>query len=309
MRIGIAAENRPGEKRVILRPQELKEITAQHEVLIERGAGTGIGVKDAEYESMGAKIAGKQAVYGCELVIRLKEPVEEELKLMRPGSFLMSMLHLKGNPGLADLLRKYMVNSIALEEIRDPLGRRMVEALHQAGYLAMEKGFELWKGDLAEVVVKVMGYGHVACGAIQGAARKFAKVIVLNKKDIYEMEKHIPGTDILVNGLNWPYELRGKVILIKKDMLKLFKKGAVILDLISNPAGQSPIETMHPTTLDNISYVVDGVIHAACWAWPGLDPVGISKRYSVQIAPILLEIADKGIDDVSEYIKKAVYKA
>jgi alanine dehydrogenase len=308
MKIGIAAENRPGEKRVILRPQELKEIAAKHEVMVEKGAGKGIGIEDLEYEKVGAKIVDKKTVYGCELVIRLKEPVEEELKLMRPGSTIMSMLHLKSNPKLVSLLKKHKINSVALEEIRNPFGRRKVEALHEAGYLAMEKGLELWGGDPSKAVVKIMGYGHISWGAIQCAARKFARVDILNKRDIYEMEKHIPGTDILVNAINWPYELRGKIILIKKDMLKLFKKGAVILDLIANPAGQSPIESMHPTTLDDISYVVDGVIHAACWAWPGLDPVNISRRYSIQVAPILLEIADKGIDDVSEYIKKAVFK-
>ena len=308
MKIGIAAENRPGEKRVILRPQELKEIAAKHEVLVEKGAGLGINIKDSEYEAIGVKISDKKDVYGCELVIRIKEPIEEELKLMKPGSIIMSMLHLKGNPKLIDLLRKHMLNSIALEEIKDPFGRRKVEALHQAGYLAMQKGFELWKEDPAEAVVKIMGYGNVACGAIQCAARKFAKVIVLNKKDIYEMEKHIPGTDLLVNGIDWPYEKRGKVYLLKKEMLKLLKKGAVIVDIVANPAGQSPIETMHPTSLDNIAYEVDGVIHTACWAWPGLDPVEISKRYSIQVAPIVQEIADKGLDGVPAYIRKTTVK-
>lgn len=308
MKIGIAAENRPGEKRVILRPQELKEVAAKHEVVVEKGAGKGIGIEDLEYEKVGAKIADKKAVYGCELVIRLKGPVEEELKLMRPGSTIMAMLHLKGLPRLVDLLKKHKINAIALEEIKDPFGERVVEALHETGYLGMEKGFELWGKDPRQAVVKIMGYGHVAWGATQCAARKFAKVIILNKKDIYEMDKHIPGTDLLVNALNWPYELRGKVILVKREMLKLFKKGSVILDLISNPAGQSPIETAHPTTLEKVSFVTDGVVHATCWGWPGLDPVNVSRRYSIQVVPILKEIADRGVDGASEHIRKATFK-
>lgn len=123
------------------------------------------------------------------------------------------------------------------------------------------------------------------------------------------MREHIPETDILVNAINWPMQMRGKVFFITRDMIKLFKKGAVLLDLVSNPAGQSPIETMHPTSLDDISYVVDGVIHTSCWAWPGLDPVNISKRYSIQVAPILKEIADNGIDNLPQYIKEATHKA
>ncbi len=308
MKIGIAAENRPAEKRVILRPQELGGIVAEYEVLVEKNAGLGIGIGDDEYVKVGARIAERKEVYACDLVVRIKAPVEEELKLMRPGSTMMSMMHLRAVPSLAELLKRYRVNAIPLEKIRDEFGRRRVEALHETGYLGMEKAFELWGKDPEEAVVKVMGYGNVACGAIQCAARKLARVTVLNKKDIHEMEKHIPGTDILVNGLKWPHEVRGKVILVRREMLKLFKKGAVILDLVANPAGQSPIETCRPTSLDRISYEVDGVIHACCWGWPGLDPVNVSRRYSIQLAPIVKELAEKGAENAPEYIRTATVR-
>lgn len=308
MKIGIAKENRPGERRVILRPEELKELVKKHEIIVEQGAGDGVGIKDSEYKKVGAKVSAASEVYSSNLVVRIKEPKEEELKLMKPGKAMMSMMHLPGNPRLKDLLKKYKIVAIPMDEIKDSLGMRKIEALHDAGYLAMQKGFELWGGNPSKCAIKVMGYGMVAWGAIRAAARKFAKVIILNKKDIYEMDKHIPGTDILVNGINWPIEKRGKELLITKAMLKLFKPGAMILDLISNPAGQSPIETMHPTTLEDISYVVDGVIHASCWSWPGLDPEGSSRRYSIQIAPILMEIAESGFDNLPEYIRQVVVK-
>ncbi len=308
MDIGIARENRPSEKRVILRPRELESIAREHAIYVEKGAGEGIEIRDSDYEQVGAKLVETKEVYSYPLVVRLKEPKEDELSMMRPGSAIMSMMHLPGNRQLRSLLKKYRIIGIAMEEIKDPFGRRMIEAVHQAGYLGMEKGFQLWGGDPAKCAVKVMGYGNVACGAIQSAARKFARIEVLNKKDFKNMQKHIPGTDILVNGINWPMEKRGKEFIITRDMLKLFKKGAVLLDLISNPPGQSPIETMRPTTLDNISFVIDGIIHSSCWAWPGLDPVNISRRYSIQVAPILKEIADKGLNNLPEYINRAVHK-
>ena len=121
------------------------------------------------------------------------------------------------------------------------------------------------------------------------------------------MSEYIPGTDILVNAINWPHELRGKELIITKKMLKLFKKGAVICDLISNPEGQSPIETMRPTSLEDISYKIDGIIHTSCWGWPGLDPVNITKRYSLQISPIAIKIANKGLNKLPEYIKGIIY--
>ena len=309
MRIGIAAENRTKEKRVILRPQELRELSDKHEILVESGAGKGIGINDSEYEKVHAQVVEKDKVYACDIVIRIKEPVEEELKLMKPGAIIFSMLHLLGNHNLRDLLKKYKVIGIPMEEIRNHFGIRKIEALHETGYLGMKKSFELWVAagknrNPSKCVVKVMGYGPVAWGAIRFAARNFASVTVLNKKDFNEMESLIPGTDIIVNGINWPIEERGKTILITREMLKLFKSGSVILDLISNPEGQSPIETMHPTRLEDISFVIDGVIHTSCWGWPGLDPEGISKRYSIQVAPILLEIADGLLDSLPDYILK-----
>jgi len=307
VQIGIAAENRPDEKRVVLSPGELGAIASNHYVFVEKDAGQGIGIKDKDYEESGAKIASAKKVYSCQLVLRIKEPNEKELKMMKPGSIMMSMLHLPSNTELRNLLKKYKINGIAMEEIKDQFNHRKIEALYQTGYLAMEKGFELWGKDPSKCIVKIMGYGNVAFGAIQCAARKFSRLEVLNKDDFKDMKKHIPGTDILVNAINWPMKKRGKEIFITRDMLKLFKKGAVVLDLISNPEGQSPIETMHPTYLNDISYEVEGVIHASCWSWPGLDPAGISQRYSKQVAPILKEIADKGFENLPGYIAKAMH--
>ena len=311
MRIGIAAENRPQEKRVIIRPQELKILTERHDILVERGAGRGIGIADSEYQEVHAQIVNKPDVYACDIVVRLKEPVKEEIKLMKPESVIFSMLHLPGNRNLRDLLKKQNILAIPMEEIKDSFGERKIEALHETGYLGMKKGFELWAAagrsrNQHKCVVKVMGYGPVAWGAIRYAARNFSSVTVLNKEDFYKMKRHVPGTDILVNGINWPMEKRGKTILITRKMLKLFKPGSVLLDLISNPEGQSPIETMHPTSIEDNSFIVNDVIHTSCWGWPGLDPVGISKRYSIQVAPILLEIADGGLDILPEYIRRVI---
>jgi alanine dehydrogenase len=181
--IGIACENRPQEKRVVIRPDELKKISAKHTVFVEKGLGKGIGIKDNDYKANGARIADKKKVYSSTLVVRIKEPVEEELKLMKPGSTIMAMLHLPGNPKLQGLLDKYKIQGISMEDIRDVFGERKIEALYTAGYLGMEKGFELWGKDPEGCVVKIMGYGNVAFGAIRCAARKFASIDILNKSD------------------------------------------------------------------------------------------------------------------------------
>lgn len=309
MKIGIARENRGQEKRVIMQPPEINGIAARHEVVVEKGAGTGINISDADFERSGAKTGTAEDVYSSDVVLRIKKPSFEEIKMMRPGSIVMSMMHIRCRPKLEEALRAQKLIAIPLENIKDLLGRRMVEAVEDSGRIGMEYGFKLWKKPPETATVKIMGYGNIAVGAIRCAARKFAKVEILNKRDFQEMEKHIPGTDILVDAVNRPYrrEVEVEPFFVPRRMLKLFKPGSVIVDLVSNPKNHAPVETMHPTTLDNLHYEVDGIYHTSCWGWPGLEPETIAKRYSLQLKPILEDLADNGLEGASESIKNAVF--
>ncbi len=308
MRIGIAKENRLREKRVIIQLPEINEIAARHEVIVEKGAGLGIGIPDNAFIETGCKIGSRKKVYACELVVRIKEPSFEEIKMMRPGSIIMSMMHIRCRPKLEEALRKQRLIVIPLENLKDSLGKRKVEAVDDSGRIGMDYGFKLWGKDPATCNVKIMGYGNMAIAAIRCAARKLAKVTVLNKKDFPEMDKHIPGTDILVDAVNRPYrrEVSKEPPFVTREMLKLFKPGSVIVDLVSNPENHAPVESMRPTTLNDLHYVVEGIYHASCWGWPGLEPKPIAKRYSIQLAPILKDLADNGIDKCSASTRAAI---
>ena len=308
MRIGIAAESRTEEKRVIIQPPEINKISSRHEVIIEKGAGIGIDITDEAFIKAGCKIGTRQEVYASDLVVRIKEPSFEEIKLMKPGAIIMSMMHLRCRPNLEAVLRKQRLMVIPLENLKDSFGKRKVEAVEDSGRIGMEYGFKLWGKDPATANVKIMGYGNMAVGAIRCAARKFAKVQILNKKDFLQMDKHIPGTDILVDAINRPYrrDVEKEPFFVPKSMLKLFKPGSVIVDLVSNPEKHAPVETMHPTTIDDLHYVVDGIYHTSCWGWPGLEPKTIAKKYSLQLAPTLKDFADNGIDGCDDSTKAAI---
>jgi len=309
MRIGVASENRSGEKRVIIQPPEIEKISKNHEVIVEKGAGLGIDIKDDSFIKAGCKIGTRDEVYASDLVIRIKEPSFEEIKLMRPGSIIMSMMHLRCRPKLENALRKQKLIVIPLENLKNSLGKRTVEAVEDSGRIGMEYAFKLWEKKPETATVKIMGYGNIAVGAIRCAARKFAKIEILNKKDFLKMDKHIPGTDILVDAINRPYrrEVEKEPFFVTRKMLKLFKPGSVILDLVSNPENHAPVETMHPTTLDNLHYVVDGIYHTSCWGWPGMEPKTIAKRYNLQFTPTLKDLADNGIDKCDDLTKKAIF--
>jgi len=310
VKIGIAAENRSSEKRVILQPPEIKKIAEKCEVIVEKGAGLGIDITDNAFIKAGCKIGSRREAYDCDLVVRIKEPSFEEIAMMRPGSIIMSMMHIRCRPKLEEALRKQRVIAIPLENLKDTSGRRTVEAVEDSGRIGMEYGFKLWGKDPATANVKIMGYGNIAVGAIKCVARKFASLTILNKKDFLEMGKHVPGTDILVDAVNRPYcrEVAKEPFFVTREMLKLFKPGSVIVDLVSNPENHAPVETMRPTTLDNLYYMVDGIHHTSCWGWPGLEPKKIAKRYSLQLVPILRNIAVKGIDRCSNLTKAAILR-
>jgi len=87
-----------------------------------------------------------------------------------------------------------------------------------------------------------------------------------------------------------------------------FKHGSVLLDLVANPENHAPIETMKPTYLKDPYYVVDGIYHTALWGWPAMDPEKISKRYSLQMAPLVKAIADRGLEKAPDSIKNAVIR-
>jgi len=310
MRIGIAAENRPLEKRVILHPEELKSLTHRHQVLVEEGAGLGVGILDAEYSVAGCIIAPKEKVYGADLVVRIKEPVAEEVRLLKPGAILMSMMHLRCAPGLEKNLVRQKIIAVPLENIKDPLGRRIVEAVRQTGSIGMDYAFKLWGKDPSRAKVKIMGYGNVAQGAIRTAVEKLASVEILNRRHFSRMDRHIPGTDILVDAVNRPYRrnVAKETPFMTAGMLKLMKPGSVLLDLVANPEYHAPIETMKPTHMKDPYYILDGIYHTALWGWPAMDAINVSKRYSLQMAPLVRAIADKGLDKAPLSIRNAVVR-
>ncbi len=310
MRIGIAAENRPLEKRVVMQPEELRSIAARHEVLVERGAGLGVGILDAEYEAIGCKTVRREKVYACELVIRIKEPSAEEILLLTPGAMLMSMMHLNCAPKLESQLARCNIIAIPLEALKDRLGRRLVEAVRETGRIGMEYGFKLWGKDPSKARVKIMGYGNVAEGAIRAALEKMAAVEILNRRHFMNMEKYLPGIDILVDAVNRPFhrELKKEPPLVSAGMLRLLKPGSVLVDLISTPKNHAGIETMYPTYLKAPYYMVDGIYHTSLWGWPAMDPINVSKRYSMQLAPLLKGLADKGLDKAPVPVKNAVVR-
>jgi len=307
MDIGIAREIAAGglERRAVLLPEEVRGlIKAHHRVFVEKGLGERIYITDEDYRSAGATICERKTIMSQPLVVKLKAPLPEEFELLG-NNLLFCMLHAEQNPHYLESLKKHNVTSIAMELIRNEAGERLVECTHLSGEQGMLMAFNLAEKSPAECNILVLGYGAIAEGALKVAHGLGAKVKILRKREYPHMSSFIKNKDMIVNGIKWPKEKRQqKEYLITQDRLALLNKGAIILDLSADYP--NPIETCHPTYLDDPVYTVSGIKHISLYGYPGLAPLSSARRYSKQVLPLLLEIASSSPEDLPNYLKNAI---
>jgi alanine dehydrogenase len=328
MVIGVPREIKPQEYRVGLTPESVAELTrAGHAVLVETGAGAGIGASDAAYQAAGATIAADagEVFDRGELVVKVKEPQAVERARLRPGQVLFAYLHLAPDPGQArDLMRSGAV-CIAYETVTDdqgglPLLRPMSQVAGrmaiQAGAWALQKeqgGRGLLPGGVPGVAparVLILGGGVVGFNAAQMAVGMQADVTILDRNPavlerlsnhfgpaarvLYSnrstLESHLPDADLVVGAVLVPGSATPK--LVSRAHLAGMRAGAVLVDVAIDQGGC--FETSHPTTHAAPLFVIDGIIHYCVSNMPGA--VARTSAYALNNAtlPQVLTLAAKG---------------
>lgn len=310
MDIGLAKEIAAAGKelRVALLPPEVKRIIKEgHRVFVQKGAGEGIFVPDIQYRRTGARIEeDAAAVFSKDIVVKLKCPTKDEFRLLK-NNILFSMLHIEQNPKIARMIKKSGCKAIAMENIRNQAGERLTHCTDMAGEQGMLYAFYESMKLPQDCNVLVLGYGTIASGALKVAFSLGANVKILRKREYKYIKQHLMNRDIVVNGLAWPkYHRDRKDYIITKKMLNLLNKGAIILDLsVDYP---NPIQTCRPTRLDEPYYYVNGVMHICIYGYPGLAPISSAQRYSKQICPLVIDIANNGLKKCDILIRSALVK-
>jgi alanine dehydrogenase len=330
MNIGVPKEIKSGEKRVGLAPSGAAAFTAHgHTVYVERAAGVGSGISDADYRAAGARIAAKaESVWKrADLVIKVKEPLGDELNWMREGQILYTYLHLASNEALTRGLVDRKVAGVAYETIQLadgtlPLLTPMSEV---AGRLAAQKGAQCLEaisggagmllGGVSGVKpagVVVLGAGVSGSNACFVAAGMGAHVTVLdinparlrylhdvmagkvttvmsNKATIAE---EVTQADVVVGAVLIPGARAPQ--LITKDLVKRMRPGSAIVDLAIDQGGCS--ETSRPTTHSDPVYAVHDVVHYCVANMPGAVPRTSTYALTNVTLSYGLDIADKGLE-------------
>ena len=307
MNISLVAENRE-DNATVLTPFGINQIVdgTDCSVLVEENAGVAIDESDETYRTAGAVVVNRATAYGkADMIIRRSAPTKEELMLLQQGSICMAMIHPHGCPETVKAFEETRTTGLALDRILDTRGERAVYLPDITAENGMKQGYTLIDKDPAECRIAILGYGNLGQAAIAYASRQNSDVTVLNRKHLNNVRAHLEGIDIVVNAIRWPHEKRGKEFPVSREDIRAMRDGSVLVDLIVNPAGMSPIETCRPTSIHDLHYVEEGVIHTCCWGWPGLSPRKTSRNYSLLIPSRVIELVEKGALNVSPGLRNA----
>ena len=328
MKVGIPKEIKNNENRVGMTPAGVAELVRRgHEVSVQHTAGEGSGFADDEYVAAGARILPTiEAVYReCDMIVKVKEPIEPEYELVRKGQLLFTYFHFACEKELTDAMLKSGAVCLAYETVQLPNGslpllQPMSEVagrmatLNGAYYLQKTKG---GKGKLISGVpgvspakVLVLGGGVVGEAAAMMAAGLGADVTIAdislprlrqldietpaNVHTLYSSEHNIrqmlPTVDIVVGSVLVPGDKTPH--LITKEMLKLMEPGTVLVDVAIDQGGC--FETSRPTTHSDPVYIEDGIVHYCVANIPGAVPNTSTLALTNATLRYAIALADKG---------------
>jgi len=328
MRVGVPKEIKVQEHRVGLTPMAVREYAAHgHELIVQAGAGAGIGADDAAYVAAGARIvpSAAEVFAAAEMIVKVKEPQSNEWLMLRKGQILFTYLHLAPDPAQTHGLLESGCTAVAYETVTDERGALPLLApmSEVAGRLAIEAAaFSLRKpaggkglllGGVPGVPparVVVIGGGVVGTHAARMAVGLGSEVTVLDRSlprlrqldelfggrvrtrfsGVTTIEEEVLAADVVIGAVLIPGASAPKVI--TRAMLKEMKPRSVLVDVAIDQGGC--FETSRPTTHDAPTYEVDGIIHYCVANMPGAVPQTSSHALNHATLPFGLALAAKG---------------
>jgi alanine dehydrogenase len=331
MNIGIPKEIKDNEYRVALPPHAVRELQRHgHDVFVERGAGQGSSFTDAEYAQAGATLldSAEEVWHTARMILKVKEPQPKEYRFLRDDLILFTYLHLAASEALTHALLDSGVTGLAYETVEDrsghlPLLQPMSEVAGRmstqivAHYLEKPNGGRgILMGGIPGVRpahVVVLGAGTVGTHAAQVALGMGARVTLMDinldrlrylsdvltgrlttlSSNVTNIAEAIQTADavigaVLIPGARAPH-------LVTRDMLPGMLNSSVIVDVAVDQGGC--VETTHPTTHSNPTYIVDGVVHYGVANMPGAVPRTSSFGLANATLPYIVKVADMGLHD------------
>ncbi|TAH25744.1 MAG: alanine dehydrogenase [Cytophagales bacterium] len=342
MIIGVPKEIKNLEFRVALSPIGATELVKNgHKVLIEKNAGIGSGFMDDDYIKSGAIIVGTPLeIYNqSELIVKVKEPLKSEYPFIKEGQIIFAYLHLASSLELTEALLESKSICIAYETVQktDKSLPLLIPMSEIAGKMAIQHGAKFLEknnggkgilmGGVAGLVppaqVLILGAGIVGTNAALIAAGMGAKVTIMdiNVSKLRQLNEWLPknistmvsNEQNILNALKDVDLVVGAVLiaggkaplLITRAMLTLIKKGTVLIDVAVDQGGC--IESCVPTSHENPTYELDGIIHYGVPNMPGAVPYTATLALTTCTLPYILKIANKGWEKACDEHQELAY--
>ncbi len=329
MRIGVPKESRDREARVGIVPDGARSLVAAgHEVVVERGAGEGSGFGDAAYEEAGARIVSTEEAWAAPLVVKVKDPNMQEVRLLHGEQMLFTYLHLAANRELTLALQESRVAGVAYETVQQADGAFPILApmSEVAGRLAGQIGANLLRKDqggkglllggvpgVQRGRVTVLGAGIVGINALRVAHALGAEVDIFDvdlKRLTYvydlfhgelntlysnptNIERSVLESDVVI-GAVYTHGRRAPT-LVDERMIAGMEPGSVVVDVAVDQGGC--IETIHPTTHSDPTYVVHDVVHYGVANMPGAVPRTSTFALTNTTLPYVHALAELGLEE------------
>lgn len=328
MIIGVPKEIKNNENRVAVTPAGVKELVKHgHTVYVQHTAGEGSGFSDEDYVKAGATVLPtiEETYSAAEMIIKVKEPIEPEYKLVKKGQLVFTYFHFASDEALTLAMIESGATCIAYETVQLPTGALplLIPMSEVAGRMSVQEGARFLekpqggKGKLLGGVpgvkpakVLILGGGVVGRNAAIMAAgakadvtitdislpvlRHLDHVMPANVKTLYSstfnIEQELPETDLVIGSVLIPGAKAPK--LVTREMLKLMKPGSVLVDVAIDQGGC--FETSHATTHADPIYKVDGIVHYAVANIPGAVPFTSTLALTNATLPYALRLADLG---------------
>lgn len=328
MIIGVPKEIKNNENRVAVTPAGVKELVKHgHTVYVQHTAGEGSGFSDEDYVKAGATVLPtiEETYSAAEMIIKVKEPIEPEYKLVKKGQLVFTYFHFASDEALTRAMIESGATCVAYETVQLPTGALplLIPMSEVAGRMSVQEGARFLekpqggKGKLLGGVpgvkpakVLILGGGVVGRNAAIMAAgakadvtitdislpvlRHLDHVMPANVKTLYSstfnIEQELPETDLVIGSVLIPGAKAPK--LVTREMLKLMKPGSVLVDVAIDQGGC--FETSHATTHADPIYKVDGIVHYAVANIPGAVPFTSTLALTNATLPYALRLADLG---------------
>jgi alanine dehydrogenase len=328
MLVGVPKERKDGENRVGMTPSGVRTLVSLgHKVWVEEGAGLGSGISDQEYRAAGADLSKDpiELFKKCEMIVKVKEPVQEEYDLLQKDQILFAYLHLAAMPQLVEALVHKGCNAFAYEMVEEngqlPLLYPMSEVAGrmsvQIASRLMEKsdyGKGIFLGGVPGVApaeVTIIGGGVVGYNAARIATGLGAQVTIIDNNpfklrqldDLFKgrvrtlisnsdnISESVIRSDVVIGAVLLPGKRAPK--LVTREMVSSMRKGSVIIDVAIDQGGC--IETAdRVSTHSNPVYEVDGVVHYAVPNIPAIVPRTSTYSLTNATLPHIVKLAESG---------------